>query len=230
MHGTPLDPRCWASVAQQLIRHGPVDVPNVTPHVGDAEPQRTIAARLAVALGDGPRDLNVVGHSFGGQVALELAIALPERLRTLTVLCSRDTPYPTFATTAAALRDGAPVDVNAAVARWFTPNETKEDGPVVRYARTTLVHADRQSWATALQGIATYDATGRTQAITAPTTLIAAEQDPVSTPEAMDALRSHLPTAMLDILAGAAHMSPFVHADDLTRRILAAAKQGNDAT
>lgn len=226
LHGTPLDPRCWAGVKQRLILQGPVDVPNVTPRTGDREPQRDIAARLAAAYGDGPRDLDIVGHSFGGQVALELALALPQRLRTLTIVCSRDTPYPAFAATAAALRAGIRVDVDAAVSRWFTPDETKADSPMVRYARTTLEHADRQAWAVALDGIAAFDASDRTGAITAPTTLIAAAYDAVSTPEAMNDLRSRIPNATLYVLAGAAHMSPFVDADDLTRRILAAARRG----
>jgi pimeloyl-ACP methyl ester carboxylesterase len=229
LHGTPLDPDCWAGIRQRLTLRGPVDVPNITPRTSDSEPQRDIAARLATGYGDGPRDLNIVGHSFGGQVALELALALPQRLRTLTIVCSRDTPYPAFAATAAALRAGARVDVDAAVDRWFTPDEAAADGPMVRYARRSLEHADRSAWAVALDGIAAFDAADRTGAITAPTTLIAAAFDPVSTPQAMNELRTRIPNATLHVLAGAAHMSPFVDPHDLTRRILAAARpEGGD--
>jgi pimeloyl-ACP methyl ester carboxylesterase len=228
LHGTPLDPGCWEAVADRLRVHGRVDLPEVTPRATDREPQRHLAAELAALHGDGPRDLDVVGHSFGGQVALELALALPHRIHTLTLLCSRDTPFPSFATTAARLRAGAPVEaeVDVALTRWFTAAELDADGSLVRYARTALRLADRGSWAAALDGIATFDVSGRVAGITAPTTLVAAEYDAVATPVAMADLQSRIPGATLVVLDGAAHLSPFVDADDLSRRILEAAARG----
>ena len=56
----------------------------------------------------------------------------------MTLLCSRDTPFPAFATAAARLRSSAPVDADAALSRWFTPAELDRGGPVVRYARRRL--------------------------------------------------------------------------------------------
>ncbi len=90
----------------------------------------------------------------------------------------------------------------------------------MRYARDRLQHADRRSWAAALDAIARYDRSGRVAAVTAPVTLIAAELDPVSTPAAMSALARRLPQASLTVLPGAAHMSPFTDPSALARLLL----------
>lgn len=222
LHGTPLDPAVWSGVVDHLGR-GSVLTPEATPRPGDRTPQRDIALRLVDRLGDGPADIDLVGHSFGGQVALEVALLAPARVRTLTMVCARSTPFPPFAATATAVRGGAPVDVAAGLARWFTPGELAGDGPAVRYARARLEHADRNAWAAALDAIATYDASARVAAVTAPTTSLAAELDPVSPPDAMGDIVAFIPTARLEVLAGAMHMSPFVDPAGLAERLRAAA-------
>jgi pimeloyl-ACP methyl ester carboxylesterase len=209
LHGTPLTPEVWDGVAACLTLSGPVTCPDITPAGEAPDVPETLAARVAAQVGELPGRLHVVGHSFGGQVALDLALLAPQRVATMTLLCSRDTPFPPFATAAARLRDGDPVDADAALDRWFTPAELERGGPVVSYARRCLEQADRRSWAAALDAIAQYDRVDRTGSIQAPANLIAAELDQVSTPEAMSAMADRLPQATLRVLPGAAHMSPF---------------------
>jgi pimeloyl-ACP methyl ester carboxylesterase len=209
LHGTPLTSQVWDGVAEYLQGHGPVWRPDVTPVAGGPDTQAALAVRLASALEHSSQWLHVVGHSFGGQVAIDFALLAPQRVRTLTVICSRDTPFPAFAAAAARLRGGDPVDAGAVLGRWFTAPELAADGPVVSYARHCLRRADRTSWAAALDAIASYDRAGRVGSIAVPCTLIAAELDPVSTPAAMSALASRLPQATVHVLAGAAHMTPF---------------------
>jgi 3-oxoadipate enol-lactonase len=223
LHGTPLTPAVWDGVAARLTRSGTVLSPAITP-AGDArDAQGALAARLAAGVARPAGRLHVVGHSFGGQVALDFALLVPQLVATLTLLCSRDTPFPAFAAAAARLRGGAPVDADAALSRWFTPAELDQDGPVISYARRCLEQADRQSWAAALDAIARYDRAGRTASIQIPATLIGAELDQVSTPAAMSALASRLPRATLQILPGAAHMTPFTDPAALAELILRAA-------
>ena len=209
LHGTPLTPHVWDGVAGYLRRQGPVWCPDVSPVAGRRDAQAALARRLASALDRSPGQRHVAGHSFGGQVAIDLALLAPQRVQTLTLVCSRDTPFPAFAAAAARLRRGAPVDVAAVLGRWFTARELHAGGPVVAYARHCLEHADRASWAAALDAIAGYDRADRVGSIGVPATLIAAELDQVSTPAAMSALASRLPRADLQIMAGAAHMTPF---------------------
>jgi pimeloyl-ACP methyl ester carboxylesterase len=53
-----------------------------------ATAQGEIASRILDRL-VGDAALHVVGHSLGAQVAIELALRVPGRVRTLTILCSR---------------------------------------------------------------------------------------------------------------------------------------------
>lgn len=209
LHGTPLTPQVWDGVAGYLRGYGPVWSPDVSPAAGSRDTPAALAAHLVSALEQSPGRLHVVGHSFGGQVAIEVALLAPQRVRTLTVVCSRDTPFPAFAPAAARLRRGEPVDTGAVLRRWFTAPELAAGGPVVAYAQRCLQQADRASWAAALDAIANYDRADRVGSIGVPCTLIAAELDQVSTPAAMSALASRLSQATLHILAGAAHMTPF---------------------
>ncbi len=152
LHGTPLTPAVWDGVAACLTRSGTVFTPAITP-VGDArDAQGALAARLTTEVARPSGRLHVVGHSFGGQVALDFALLVPQQVATLTLLCRR-----------------------------------------------------------------------RTASIRIPATLIAAELDQVSTPAAMSDLASRLPRATLQILPGAAHMTPFTDPAALAEHILRAA-------
>jgi pimeloyl-ACP methyl ester carboxylesterase len=221
LHGTPLTPEVWDGVAACLTRSGPVSCPDITPDGEARDVQRALAARVAAEAARLPGRLHVVGHSLGGQVALDLALLAPQRVATLTLLCSRDTPFPAFAAAAARLRDGDPVDASAALGRWLTRAELGRGGPVVDYARRCLQEADRGSWAAALDAIARYDRVGRAGSVQAPAALIAAEFDQVSTPEVMAAMADRLPRASLRVLPGAAHLSPFTDPAALARLISA---------
>jgi pimeloyl-ACP methyl ester carboxylesterase len=223
LHGTPLTPAVWDGVAACLTQSGTVWCPAITPAGDVRDATGTLATRLAAQAARPVGRLHVVGHSFGGQVALDFALLVPQQVATLTLLCSRDTPFPAFAAAAARLRAGDPVNAGAALSRWFTPAELDRGGPVISYARRCLQQADRPSWAAALEAIARYDRADRTASIRVPATLIAAELDQVSTPAAMSALASRLPRATLQILPGAAHMTPFTDPAALAQLILRAA-------
>jgi len=224
LHGTPLTPQVWDGVAGYLRGYGPVCCPDVSPAAGGRDTQAALAGHLASVLERFPERLHVVGHSFGGQVAIDFALLASQQVQTLTLICSRDTPFPAFAAAAARLRHGDPVDTDAALARWFTAAERTAGGPVITYARHCLQHADRASWAAALDAIACYDRADRIGSIGVPSTLIAAELDQVSTPAAMAALASRLPQATLHVLAGAAHMTPFTDPVRLSALLTLAAR------
>jgi pimeloyl-ACP methyl ester carboxylesterase len=222
LHGTPLTPQVWDGVTASLRERGPVWSPDVSAAPG-RDNQAALAEHLVSTLAQDPGPLHVVGHSFGGQIAIDVALLVPQRVQTLTLLCSRDTPFEPFAAAADRLRHGGPVDADAALGRWFTPPELAAAGPVVGYARDCLRQADRASWAAALSAIASYDRTDRVGEIGAPCTLIAAELDQVSTPAAMSDLAGRLPDARLQVLAGAAHMTPFTDPARLATLLLDAA-------
>jgi pimeloyl-ACP methyl ester carboxylesterase len=223
LHGVPLSPQVWTQVAAYLP--GDVAVPDLNDAItaaprGGVLQRHLAAAALAAHRGD---DLVVVGHSFGGQVALEAAFLAPQRVARLVIVCSRHTPLAAFAAGARAVAAGEPVDVAAGMRRWFTPAELAADGAAVRYARHRVMTAPRRPWAAALAAIADYDRSADVGALPTPVSLFAAGHDEVSPPAVMSALAAALPDAALHVVPQWAHMSPFADPQGFAARLTAAA-------
>lgn len=227
LHGVPLSPEVWGDVGAHLP--GEIVVPDLTEAITSAPPagvlQQRVAALVLAGLPDG--DLDVVGHSFGGQVGLEVALLAPQRVRRLIIVCSRHTPFPAFAIGARAVRGGERVDIDAGMRRWFTPSELAADGPAVSYARRQIARAPRPPWAAGLAASATYDRSAAVGGIGTRTALFAAGHDEVATPSVMAELARALPDAVLQVVDGWAHMSPFVDPAALAVRLTAAWPPGS---
>ncbi|MGN6694476.1 MAG: alpha/beta fold hydrolase [Aquihabitans sp.] len=226
LHGTPMSPEVWDGVGPILADVRPVLAPQLrTPH-GAVGAQAELAAAVLDDLPAGGDGLHVVGHSFGGQVAIEVALLAPERVRSLTILCSRAAPFPAFAGAAATVRSGSPVDVDGALARWFRPDQVAAGGAVVDYVCRCLDGVDRELWADELDAIAAYDRTDDLARIAVPVTLIAAELDQVGTVTEMAGMADRIPDARFELVTDAAHMSPFLEPAALAARFIAAARAG----
>jgi pimeloyl-ACP methyl ester carboxylesterase len=217
LHGTPLTPAVWTSTAQHLSDQ-PILVPDCT-SVPATDSQQELARQVAEVIGD--RAVDVVGHSFGGQTALELALLRPSQVRTLIILCSRDSPFPAFADLALTVRGGSPPATGDSLARWFTAAELDDNGAAVQQARIELDNASLPDWAAALEAIATFDRTTAVAELTMPVTLIAAGGDGVSTPQTMAAMANRIPHAVLTPKPGWKHMSAFVDPAALARLLRA---------
>jgi pimeloyl-ACP methyl ester carboxylesterase len=224
LHGTPLTPAAWQDTAAHLDDQ-PVLVPDCT-RVSQVDAQLTLAAEVARQLGR--HAVDVVGHSFGGQVAIELALLRPRQVRSLTLVCSRDTPFPAFAQTAEAVRRGTAPTVAATLARWFTVEELRADGAAVRFTRSALETASPPDWAAALDAIAAYDRSDRTSELPMPVTLLAAGRDTVSTPAVMQELADRIPRGHYQLHPGWMHMSPFVDPSALAGTLVAARDRAID--
>jgi pimeloyl-ACP methyl ester carboxylesterase len=214
LHGTPLGPEVWAETAHAL-GHDAALTPDCRAVPEGDDPQRRLAHDLAARF-DG--DLDVVGHSFGGQVALEFALAVPERVRSLTILCSRDTPFPAFGAVADAVASGTGVPtVEASLARWFSADELAGDAHIVELARSELRAASLIDWSRALAAIAVYDSSAETPSLRMPVSIVAARHDAVSTPDTMREMAGRIPGAQFSVHDDWFHMSPFVDARALAR-------------
>jgi pimeloyl-ACP methyl ester carboxylesterase len=219
LHGVPLSPRVWDEVRGHL--DGKVLTPDLTEMTrsapGNGVLQREIAEAVLADLPAG--DAVVVGHSFGGQVALELALLAPQRVQRLIIVCSRHTPFPAFDIGARAIGAGEPFDIDAGMRRWFRPAELAADGPAVRYTRHQIASAPRGPWAAGLAAVAHYDRSAAVGRIGMPTALFAAGHDEVATPAVMAELAAALPDAALEVVNEWAHMSPFADPAGLAARL-----------
>ncbi len=225
LHGTPLTSEVWEGVRPILETVHPAAAPQLPRPSAARGAQAEIAGRVLADVGHLAQRFHVVGHSFGGQVALELVLAAPQRAASLTVLCSRASPFPSFSTTAASLRAGGPVDVDASIRRWFLASEVAADGGVVRYACRCLERADRKLWSDELDAIAVYDRRRDLGSITVPTSIIASAFDMVGTSAEMATMAAAIPGARFECVANAAHMSQFIDPSALAERIISAPQQ-----
>lgn len=209
LHGAPLGPAAWGNIAKGLSASEKVFAPRLVVERPLVNLQTALAQWLCETL-PGEMPFDVVGHSFGGQVAVEFALLAPTRVRSLMILCSRDTPFAPFTRLAANIRQGRSIDTDAVLQRWFHSGELQENGNAVRYARQCLLQADPLAYAAALEAIAVYDRASRSADLRMPVKLLAAEDDAVSSPAVMVNWAARLPHASFACLRGAAHMSPFV--------------------
>jgi 3-oxoadipate enol-lactonase len=220
LHGAPFTPEVWDDVRAQLT-DAPVYCPDVTPDVlpsaSTPTPLRSepttnaLVERLRATLTPDPARFHLVGHAFGGQVAIDLASAAPDRVSRITLLCSRDTPFPRFSATAVSLRSGIRPPPGPTLARWFRPGELATNGPVVQYARRRLERASLEPWAVALESIAGYERPMALANLGIPVMLIACEFDAVASPATMREMADRIPGATFQQLTGAARLSPFLH-------------------
>jgi 3-oxoadipate enol-lactonase len=226
LHGTPFDVRAWQPVVDALdgsrraIRfdargHGSaVDVP-----VGDygrlAEDVVAVLDRLDLS------DAHVIGHSWGGQIAQQVALDHPERVHRLSLVCTRASPFPPFAAAAQGLRDGT-ADVEASLARWFDPDELAVPDGLAATVRAWLHHADRQRWADALTMISTFDVLAQLPRLGITVDVIAAERDGVAVPQHMAEIADAVPNASFRTMGGVGHLAPLQRPQDIAQIILAA--------
>ncbi len=157
-------------------------------------------------------DAEVIGLSFGGEVAQAFALTYPERLAALSLVCTRSSPFPAFLTLASKAREeGMAAVVDRCLARWFDSAALADNRPTVRYARSQTANANPEVWAKAMELIAGFSVMERLSSITVPTRVIAAELDTVGTVEHMQAIASQIGGARFHVVPGGRHLLCFQH-------------------
>jgi 3-oxoadipate enol-lactonase len=236
VHGTPLDMRCWDALVPTLSRALRVIRYDLRGHgtaagCPMAESFDVLADDLRALLDRQEIErAHVVGHSLGAQVAQSFALRSPERVRSLTVLCGRATPFPAFAATAALLRaQGVQPLIEPTIRRWFTARALADDAPsgevaTVAYVRECLQRVDAEAYADSLELVAGFDVLDDLATLTAPARFIAAERDPISTPRQLRRSSEVAPHGDYVMFAGAGHLLPLEHprpvADSLQRSLV----------
>lgn len=189
---------------------------------------------LAVVDEAGGGGFHVAGVSLGGAIALELAAAHPDRVRSLVMSCSgaRIGTADGWADRAAQVRaSGTASLVTASAGRWFAPGFLDRDagGPGAR-TLTALVDVDDASYACCAEALAEFDRTPDLGAIAAPTLAISGEHDAVTTPASMQDLADDIPGGRHVALDGASHLAvleePATVAELLAEHVVAAERAG----
>jgi pimeloyl-ACP methyl ester carboxylesterase len=232
LHSGGMSSRQWGRLAAALEDRHAVHAPDFVGHGREpwpgpgADPLAVDVDRVATLLGDLGRPAHVVGHSYGGVVALQVARRAPGTVRSLAL----------FEPVAfGALRDPADAEGLADLARieddpvfraagdgpggldawfevfvdfWSGPGAWRAMGPIgqrsFRDAGRGLVRGAHALTADRT-GLAAY------AEVAAPTLLLTGDRSPVAAQRTAAVLAGALPDARLEVVAGAGHMGPLTH-------------------
>jgi 3-oxoadipate enol-lactonase len=145
---------------------------------------------------------HVYGQSFGGMVALEMALTRPERVRTLVLGCTH------AGANHAVEVDGATVPKGEAWRSWYAPGypeahpERVAEDLLVARAQPDHPVGGRRQWE-AMVGWDDYD---RLPAISMPTLVLHGTEDRLIAPANAEVLADRIPGAELVWLEGAGHV------------------------
>lgn len=233
----------WDGVVARLSTavHAPrilrVDLPGHGASPAASEPFGIVelaASVLALVDEVGGGAFDVAGDSLGGAVALELALAAPERVRRLAMFCSGaaiGTPQG-WADRAAQVRASGTASVVAGSAqRWFAPGylDAHPDGPG-GHALKTLIDVDDESYALCCEALAAFDRRAALAEVQAPALIVAGGHDQVATPALMRELADGLPDARFVELAHAGHLVPLEDPAETAALLSALLGSGDDAS
>ena len=189
------------------------------PQAGDPD-YHTAVTRIAASFIDRPLDL--IGHSIGATIALRIAVAAPEAIRSLTLI------EPVLF---AAAPDAAEDDLNArmqaaldegddlAAAQAFLSVWGNQDvaalPPAAQAALTRQIRLVVDTGPTLHQDRANILRDGGLEAIDAPVLLISGQDSPPVIGAIADALAARLPDVGRAQVPGAGHMLPITHPDQV---------------
>jgi 3-oxoadipate enol-lactonase len=194
--------------------HGETPAPPGPYTVGDlAGDVVTLLDRL------GLERVSFCGLSIGGMTGMWLGVNAPERIDRLVICCTgMQLPTAEMWTERAALvrEQGMGEVIDATIERWFTPAFPERSPEVVARIREIFLATDREGYAGCCEALAEFDMRGQLCAITAPTLVIAGEDDPVGTPERAAAIGEEIDGSRVAILPNARHLAAVEQADAVT--------------
>jgi 3-oxoadipate enol-lactonase len=163
------------------------------------------------------------GISLGGVVSLELALAAPDRVTSVTMICSlpKIATAETWMQRAADVRAmGTPSLVTASAARWFTPAFLEAEPEVASRVLNGLLDLDDESYALCADALRVVDLRDRIGELTVPFTIIAGELDPIIPVEDARAAVASAHDGHLHLVEGASHLAAVERPDAVAALVL----------
>ena len=217
------------SIAPDLIGCGATD-PWPVPGALIQDDQADLVAALIETTGGGPVD--IVGHSYGGAVAVRLAVKHPEMVRSLIVIepiltrLLGEVGDPIFKEGesvnrrfVAAIESGQPecgwqefLDARNGAGTWDRMSDERRRGFLAQTAQARDTLYSNLNNPTTLADC---------RAIGAPMTIGCGETTTPADRRTTEVLRDAMPAARYEIIFGAGHMSPLSHPQEVVRLIRA---------
>ena len=166
---------------------------------------------------------SLCGLSIGGMISMWVAAHAPERVERLVLCCTSAQlgPPEAWRERAATVRaEGVGAIADAVLGRWFTPGFAAAHPEVIERMRGILTATPPEGYAGCCEAIAAMDLTADLPSVTAPTLVIAAEQDPSIPPEHGRRIAELIPGARFELISPAAHIATVERPDLTTAMIL----------
>jgi 3-oxoadipate enol-lactonase len=171
----------------------------------------------------GLRRASYCGLSLGGMIGQWLAVNAPERLDRLILICTAPylPPAAAWLERAAKVREagGPEAVVDAVLARWFTVAYGQRHPEILAHYRAMMVAIAPEGYAGCCEAIAALDLRGGLPTISAPTLVIAGQQDPAAPPMHARLIAAAVPGARLEVLDPGAHLASVERAAEVSRLI-----------
>jgi len=238
LHSSGMSGRQWRRLASKLVESGiRAIVPDLSGHGSSAEwPEEKPFSfhldveRVAALLESLDEPAHLVGHSYGGFIALQAAIAAPSRVRSLALF----DPV-AFGTLDAAADADARRDLLKVKLSWDATPQGREGwlelfvdywgGPGAWAGLREDFRAEfrRVAWVV-FEGVRTL-AADRTPAsayatLRAPALLVTGQHSPPAARMVIRRLRESLAGARVETIPGAGHMAPLTHTDAVNELVL----------
>lgn len=162
--------------------------------------------------------VSLCGLSIGAMISLWAAARAPERVQRLIACCTsaRFDPEARAAYRERAITvraEGLEPVADGVLARWFTPAFAAARPAVVARMRAGLLATSPEGYAACCEALAALDLRSELGAITAPTLVLAGEEDSATPPEHGRAIAQAIPGAELELVASAAHLASIERAE-----------------
>jgi 3-oxoadipate enol-lactonase len=153
------------------------------------------------------------GISLGGMIGLWLAARAPERISSLVVCCTALVPMPSrqaWLDRAAVVRAGGMAAISEMIPpRWFTGEFIARQPAAVSRVMDMLSSTDPEGYAGCGEAIAGLDLRPALASVSAPTLVIAGEQDTAAPPWQAAETATGIAGARLRVIRGASHLAPY---------------------
>ena len=193
---------------------------------------QAVTTAIAADFLDGPTDL--IGHSFGATVALRLAVEHPELVRSLTLfepvffsVAFADTPglrekyEREFGAVIAALDAGDSLGAaQAFIADWGDGTPWEALLVKQRQALADKMHFVKAGGEAIYHDAGGMLASGALERISVPVLLMEGSESPSDVSLINNGLARRIPNVQRAIIAGAGHMAPITHADQMGTEVL----------
>ncbi|MGB3770368.1 MAG: 3-oxoadipate enol-lactonase [Rhodococcus sp. (in: high G+C Gram-positive bacteria)] len=167
--------------------------------------------------------IHLVGLSLGGAVSQWISIHHPERVASLTLMCTAakfgdSANWVSRAETVR--RDGVASIAESVIARWFTPALAERDPQLVVRATAMLTGTGDEGYAACCDALSQWDSRADLGRITARTLVIAGADDLATPPEMVSVLADGIEGAHMHVLSPAGHIASIEQAGAVTRMIV----------